>query len=319
MIQLVMLKEGGKPFQPVVQSGVELEWERAGTPGKLTFTVLKDAALNFHEGDAVKLFVDQKPVFFGFVFTKKRSNDGSIQVTAYDQLRYLKNKFTYCYSMTATTFLRRIAEDFQLETGELEDTGWVIPPRTEENKTLIDMLQTALDLTMQNTGKLYVLYDDCRKLTLRAAGSMKLDLVVNPATAQNFDYSSGIDGETYNQVLLAPKGQNVSPGSSYVASDKTNIGRWGLLQYFESLDSEKENQLEKANNLLRLYNRKTRSLTVSGVLGDIRVRGGSSVPVGLDLGDLELNHYLLVDKVKHKFQPEGHTMDLTLRGGPLDA
>ena len=40
-----------------------------GVQGKLTFKVVKDAILNFTEGDAVRFRVNGANVFFGFVFS----------------------------------------------------------------------------------------------------------------------------------------------------------------------------------------------------------------------------------------------------------
>ena len=66
--------------------------------------------------------------------------------------------------------------------------------------------------------------------------------------------------------------------------------------------------------MLKMYDGKRRTLSVSGAFGDIRVRGGSLVPVILTLGDVDAKSYLLVDKAKHTFKDGRHTMDLTLRG-----
>ena len=62
-------------------------------PGNLTFSKsFNDDTFNFSEGSAVRMRVDKDNVFFGFVFKQQRSKDNIITVTAYDQLRYLKNK-----------------------------------------------------------------------------------------------------------------------------------------------------------------------------------------------------------------------------------
>ena len=82
----------------------------------------------------------------------------------------------------------------------------------------------------------------------------------------------------------------------------------------ESID-EKTNGQAKADAMLKLHDQKTRNLTVKGCFGDIRVRGGSMVAVSLDLGDIIAKQYLMVEKVKHTFKNNEHTMDLTLRGG----
>ena len=55
-------------------------------------------------------------------------------------------------------------------------------------------------------------------------------------------------------------------------------------------------------------------MKVTGAFGDISVRGGTLIPVKLYLGDVTVNNYMLVEKVKHIFSDDHHTMDLTLDG-----
>ncbi len=90
----LLIGHGNELSQPLVKEGIQWNTERYGSPSSLKFTVIKDPSLNFSEGDAVRMKVDNQEVFYGFVFTKKRSKDESIDVVAYDQMRYLKNKDT---------------------------------------------------------------------------------------------------------------------------------------------------------------------------------------------------------------------------------
>lgn len=137
---------------PVVEEGARLTLERKGTPGKLEFTVVKGPGLNFAEGDPVKLTVNGTAMFYGFVFKKKRDKGGTIDVVAYDQLRYLKNKDTITEEgLKASDLLKRIATDFRLNLGTVEDTGYTLETIVEENQTLFDMIQSALDETLMNT------------------------------------------------------------------------------------------------------------------------------------------------------------------------
>lgn len=88
---LIADPSGSKAYLPIVEEGIEWTTERRSAPGKLTFKVVKDGIIDFQEGAAVRLKVDGKGVFFGFVFSKKRGKDQIITVTAYDQLRYLND------------------------------------------------------------------------------------------------------------------------------------------------------------------------------------------------------------------------------------
>ena len=95
--------------------------------------------------------------------------------------------------------------------------------------------------------------------------------------------------------------------------DNNTIKQWGTLRYFEEVKNPTIGQ-NKADSLLKLYNRKTRKLKISGAFGSVDVRGGTLIPVKLDLGDIQTNNFMLVDKVTHKFNNDYYTMDLTLEG-----
>lgn len=161
----LLIGHGDKLFYPIVQDGIEWSLERKCVPGKLTFKVLYDSTFPFEEGDPVRFGVDGKNLFYGYIFSKNRSKDGIISITAYDQMRYLKNKDSYIYeNKTAGELIRMIADDFGLETGTIEETGYRIAQRAEKDKTLFDIIQNAIDITAQSTGILYTLYDDFGKL-----------------------------------------------------------------------------------------------------------------------------------------------------------
>ncbi|TCL35653.1 hypothetical protein EV210_111119 [Anaerospora hongkongensis] len=311
----IIVQNGEKVFEPVVEEGITWETERKGVPGKLTFNVLKDDVIDFTEGNTVKMAVDSKNVFYGYVFTKKRDKDGIISVTAYDQLRYLKNKDALWYiNKSAADVVKMLAADFKLKVGEIEDTVYVIPKRTEENVTLFDIIQNALDLTLLNKKKLYVLYDDFGQLTLKDVESMKLDLLIDGDTAENYSYTSSIDNSTYNRIRLYYDNKDTGKRELYITLDSSTQLQWGILQYCESIE-EKCNGKAKADALLQLYNRKTRNLAINNAFGDIRVKAGTSIGVQLDLGDIAVNNYMLVEKAKHVFNNKEHLMNLTLRGG----
>lgn len=320
-VELLIGNESGtKAYLPVVEEGIEWTTKRKNTAGKLTFNVLKDDALDFSEGCSVRVRENGENVFFGFVFKQQRNKESLVTVTAYDQLRYLKNEDTIVYEdKTADQFIRMIAEDYSLNVGTLENTGYVFESRVEENTSLFEMIQNALDLTLTNTGKMFVLYDDFGKLTLKPLSSMIVGspgayLMIDEETGENFEYTSSIDDNTYNRIKLAYDNEDTGLREIYIAQDSGNMNRWGILQYFDTL-KKGENGQAKADALLKLYNKKTRSLKLTNVLGDNRVRGGSMLVVNLDLGDMKLKNFMLVESCKHIYKENEHWMDLTLVGG----
>ncbi|HFL3630862.1 TPA: NlpC/P60 family protein [Clostridioides difficile] len=304
-------------YEPAVLDNITWEIERRGSPSKLEFTIVMDDILEFCEGNSVRLYYKGIGIFYGYIFQKKRDKENHIKIVAYDQLRYFKNKDTYVYNnQTASELVKMLAKDFNLKYNVIEDTKYKIS-RIEENKTLFDMILTALDDTLREKKEMYVLYDDFGRLTLKNVASMKLDTVMNNDVIEDFDYNSSIDSDTYTKIKLVRDNEETGKRDVYIAQDSTHMRSWGILQMFDTVDknmSEAEIK-QKCDILLKLYNKKTKSLSLKNALGDIRVRAGCLVPVFLNLGDIELQNYMLVEKVKHTFENNSHFMDLTLVDG----
>ena len=311
----IFILNNKKIYEPCVCDNVQWVTERKGVPSKLTFEVIKDKSLKITEGNAIKMLVGKKKVFFGYVFEKSRSKDKKIKVTCYDQLRYFKNKDTYQYkNKTATQVLKMICDDFGVKTDKLTDTKYIIKKKLEKNKTLFDIVQNALDDTMTNTKKIYVLYDKFGRIKLQELSKMKSNYVIHKTTAQDYDYKTSIDKDTYNKVKLTYDNKKTGKRDIYIAKDSKNINEWGVLQYYGELQ-DGENGKYKASQLLKFYDQKTRSLTVKGAVGDVSVRAGVSPIVVLNLGDVKLKTHMLCEKVTHTFKNNEHTMDLDLIGG----
>lgn len=325
MIELLIANEtGSQVYQPAVEEGIEWTTQRSGTPGKLTFKVLKDDTMSFTEGSAVRLKDGDDKIFYGFIFTQSRQKDQIITITAYDQLRYLQNKDTKIYEgKTATQFIRMLGADYTLNIGTMENTGYIITSRVEENTSLFDMIGNALDLTLANTGKMFILYDDFGKLTLKSLDNMRVGsgdtfLMIDEESGEDFEYKSSIDSDTYNKIKLTYDNEDTGTREIYIAQSGANINKWGMLQYFDTLQKG-ENGQAKADALLKLYNKKTRNLKLTNVFGDNRVRAGSLIVVNLSLGDVTVKNFMLVEKCTHTYKESEHWMDLTLRGGEFVA
>lgn len=303
-------------YEPVVEGSITWETQRNGQPGKCSFTILSESVLKIEEGNAVRLDVNGKTVFFGYIFDRSWSREGEVKVSAYDQLRYLKNKDSYNYTDLSTgEVILMIARDYNLQTGNLIDTGYKFS-RNRPDKTLFDIILDSLDLTLIHTGKMYVLYDDAGKLVLNNVENMKLDIMIDGSTAQDYDYKVSIDSNTYNQIKIYYDNNETKKREIYMTKDTANINKWGILQKDESIEKGTDGQMV-AEKYLSLYNQPSRSLTIKGAFGDIRVRAGCLIPVFLDIKEMELKNYLLVESASHKIDEGIHTMDLTLRGAGI--
>ena len=310
-----------KCYIPVVQDGIMIEYYRKGQPGKMTFKVVQDELLDIQEGYRVKVQRGDTGIFFGFVFARKLDKDNILSVTCYDQLRYLKNEQIYnTTNKKASEIIKQLAEDFQLQIGDIADTGYVIPRFRAGTQTLFDLMQTAIDITTEATKNLYVLYDDYGKLTLKNINDMRVDILIDSETAENFNFASDIDKDTYNEIVLYFDNKDTHEHEiSNIAYDTENIANWGLLRKIKSVNPEKPINLDElAKAMLKRYNRVRRTLTIRNAIGDDRVRGGSSLFVKLYIDKQEINMKMLVEAVKHTYTNNAHFMDLTLKGGMFE-
>ena len=310
------IKTTNGAIAPAILEGITWITERRGTPGKLTFKCLFDENNSFEEGDLVTVKYRGQKVFYGFIFAISRDRDKILSVTAYDQLRYLKNKDVYEYrNKKASEVITMLANDFNLQLGEIEDTKFIIPKRLEDGVSLFDIILTALGITLQNTKKMYILYDEFGKLTLKDVESMKINFVVDATVSENFLYKSSIENSA-NTVKVVKSDSKAGKREIYIAKDSSNINKWGVLQHYDTL-GEKENGAMKAEALLKLHNRKFKTLTIKNVFGDVRVRAGTSIVVTLDLGDIKVSNYMLVESAKHIFNNQEYLMNLTVRGADI--
>lgn len=297
-------------------TNITYETNRTGSPGTLKFTVLKSGTLSFVEGDVVRFSVDGKLIFFGWVFTKSKDRWGEIDVTCYDRMRYLKANASYSfYGQTAGDIIKQIADDFQLETADIADTGFAIPSLIETDQSCLDIIQGVVEQTLLNTGKLYVFYDNGDGLCLTAAEDMKSNIMIgDKSLVLDYTYKTDIDEQTYNSVKIAMANEETGKADVYVARDTDNIARWGLLQLYQKVDNDSNSaQLKaQAEATLSYYNRRLRTLKVSS-LGVLGLRAGQMILMQIEnLGDINLNQWLLIEKITHTFENDKHTMDIEL-------
>ena len=125
---------------------------------------------------------------------------------------------------------------------------------------------------MMATGKIFVLYDDVGKLSLKNVEEMKLNIMINDETAQDYDFTVSIDKDTYNQIKLFRDNDDTKKRDVFMAKHTENINKWGVLQMSESLDKGVDGQ-KIAETYLGLYNRPARSLSIKGAFGDIKGPG----------------------------------------------
>lgn len=319
-IDLTIKAHNGGIFTPFVLDGAKWTSKRRSSPSKLEFEILKDSKFTVEEGQCVEMLWHDNKMFKGYIFKYSFNDEDTISITAYDQLRYLKNKDTYVFEgKTASNIIASIAGDFNMKLGVIAPTAYAIPNYPCDNQSLYDIIEGALDETLKVQKKLYIFYDDFGELTLKPLDDMKVDnFAITANNACNFDFSSSIDDDTYNQIKLYSNNEDKGVRDIYVEKDSNNQKKWGILQLYEEV-KKGENGKIKAQTLLNLYNNPTRTFSIGDIEGNAKVRAGSLVAVKMNLGNgINLSNNFLVESCTHKFSNNDHRMDLSLRGGKLD-
>jgi len=296
---------------------VEYSTNRTGSPGKLTFSLINDAGLKFEEGNTVRFSVNGTPVFFGYIFVKIVNRWGQLSIVAYDQIRYLKANDSYVFTgATAGQVIQYIANQFNLKCGIIENTGYAIPSLIRENKSCLDIINYAVELTTRNTGKVFIFYDDAGFLSLRSAANLKSDAVIGQKSLlTEYDYKSEIDSGTHNQIKLVRPNTDTGKADTYIIKDSASINKWGLLQKYETVNEEMNPAqiTNQAKTMLAYYNRALQTLSVQS-LGVLGIRAGSMVMLNIpNLDKISLSQYFLLDKVDHVFSSNSHIMQLQMR------
>ncbi len=321
MLMVFIDKKDGNVWN-ISQLVADVTWKtsRIGKAGSLSFTLIKnspdqDQSFSYANGDIVYVQMqDGAKVFYGYIFSIDGGKDEAVKITCYDQLRYLMASETYVFAnVTAAEVVKQIATDFKLKLGQIDDTGYRIPTMSEDNQKLMDIICKALDLTLINAGKNYVLFDDFGTLSVRNVEDFLLDFIIGDQSLMtDYSHKVSIDSDTYNKVKLYRDNKVTGKRDAYIAQDSANMAKWGVLQLSQSVDEEmNEAQIsELLDALITLKNRETKGLKVEAI-GDIRVRAGRYIRIQIE--EYGINQPFLVDECTHSFDGVNHTMSLELK------
>ncbi|GAC41909.1 XkdQ/YqbQ family protein [Paenibacillus popilliae] len=314
-IQLLYQNINGGAKHDITTLVTALSWstKRAGAPGTLDITIISDPDVKIDHGSILALKNGGEGLFYGYVFKHSRNDKDKIQITAYDQLRYLKNKDTYVFKgKRADQVVATIAADFKIKIGNLANTGYVIPRMVMDSKNLFDIILHALDLTLIHSKRMFYLWDDYGLLRISNVkdGHTALNLGDGSLVA-DYEYQSDIDSDTANRIKLVRDNKETGKRDVYIVENTDNQKRWGMLQHYDKVD-EKLNKAQietQADNLLALKNRPTRTLTIEAI-ADLTVRAGRSVFV--KIADIGISGWYVIDECKHNLIDEKMSLKLVV-------
>lgn len=264
------------------------------------------------EGDRVRLLREGQAVFDGFVFQTERDGRGQ-RVLCYDRVKYLLYKDTKVFrNRTAGEIAGEILKERQLKTGGLAETGYVLPLLAMEGQTLLQMIRKALEETRAATGKEFVLYDNAGEMVLREAAENPAGvLLCGENQILSYQEKSDIDGGTFNRFKIWQEDGRSGFRRVTVENDGDSQEKWGVLQYFERVDSRLNaaQVKERIAALRKSAGQARRTLEVQG-LADWVCRAGTTALVRLGTEAAEV---CLIEEAEQRFSGGQERMSLRLR------
>lgn len=312
MIELFVIKDT-EWFELVAES-VSLEGHRYQAPRSIEATiVIKQGDQTYYsvtEGDTVLFKWKGKELFRGIVFART-PDEHTLAFSAYDMLQYLvKNQDVYVFSnQRADQMIRRIANDFQIPTTSIANTGHTIKSLVIKNDTtLYDIILKALKQTKSQTGRHYQLYSEKGKLGLRAwPDPSEVWVLETGVNITGYQYSTSIN-DTATRVVLRRQKDNKTYKAS--AKDSSGLNKYGVLQYTETVtDDINQAQLQQRADV-RLAEKKgvKKELKNIQAVGIPEVQSG--LPVYISIPEAGIKKTYWVDTDRHEFKGTKHTMTI---------
>ncbi|MEC1527133.1 XkdQ/YqbQ family protein [Bacillus spizizenii] len=312
MIELFVIKD--TEWLELVAESVSLEGHRYQAPRSIEATiVIKQGDQTYYsvtEGDTVLFKWKGKELFRGIVFART-PDEHTLAFSAYDMLQYLvKNQDVYVFSnQRADQMIKRIANDFQIPTTSIANTGHTIKSLVIKNDTtLYDIILKALKQTKSQTGRHYQLYSEKGKLGLRAwPDPSEVWVLETGVNITGYQYSTSIN-DTATRVVLRRQKDNKTYKAS--AKDSSGVNKYGVLQYTETVtDDINQAQLQQRADV-RLAEKKgvKKELKNIQAVGIPEVQSG--LPVYISIPEAGIKKTYWVDTDRHEFKGTKHTMTI---------
>lgn len=198
--------------------------------GQISFTMLHpDCQSLFKEGDRVRLYLNDKCRFCGFIFTRDFSQKGEMSVTAFDYLRYFKVPLSYDKNMmtaedgktglTISEIFRKLCQDLKIPFDVYTNSSVIVPPQRYDMKSAFNIMEFAINQTIinssQNRKEYFTFFHESNleneQELKNTGGNVQLHLRNNLTTnvpitdsdlIVDYNYKTTIDSQTFNRVIL---------------------------------------------------------------------------------------------------------------------
>ena len=292
---------------------ITVETKLDGEAGKLSCILQKDPnnLLQVANGSIISFIVDGTGFFFGYVFKIGTDANENYKITAYDQLRYLKNSDVMTTSgTTASNIFAKICQNYGLRYNIKVPTGYVPETYLHNNKTLYAIVKRGMDLASINDKARYFIADRFGTLEWSEFSYEKTNIQLGGGSMlTDYTYEKSIDNETYNQVKFYRDNKDTGKRDIWIVNDTDNIKRWGLLQMLKKADDDENSAKvrEQAQNYLSIKNKEveTLKLQAEGIKELVVGRGIKFV-----LPREGIDKWMWIKSARHTFTKYQHTMEL---------
>lgn len=273
---------------------------------------LRELYMKLQKGGELRFLLDDQELFRGVLFADEIDSKGQMSLTAYDENIYLtKSKDTKIFrGQTASAVVKRLCNEFSIPMGEVQDTGYVIPKLVLRDKTLFEMMVTALTESEKQNGQRFWITSRKGKLQVLARKEQKGKWVLeNGVNLLGASYSQSIE-ETRTQIkVIGEDGKKKELSAS--AKDSELIRKFGVMQHLEKPDQAMtSSQMEqRAKQLLKDLATIEDQARIE-CLGIADVVSGSCVYVKESVTGILGGYYVSADE--HHFEHGKHMMSLTL-------
>jgi len=232
-------------------------------------------------------------------------------LTAYDLMFYLnKNKDTFVFRQkTASEIFKEVCERFEMSTGTIDNSVYIIDNLTCKNKSAYDIMVEVMAITYKNTNKRYYVRASNGSVHFLKRRNQAQVLVIE--TENNLSgYNVSEDASNlYNRVKLITTAGALD--HTVVQNDKVSQQKYGVLQYFERQSEFIRPSATKglADAILKEKSVLNKKISVNCVGDDSIITGNAVI---LNIPNLGISKAFYVDSDNHTYDDGHHEMTLNL-------
>jgi len=292
---------------------IEVKQSLGDSAGQLTCLLQKDPnnLLQIANGSIISFIVDKVGFFYGYVFKIGTDADENYKITAYDQMRYLKNSDVYVFkNLTASQIFEKICKDYNLRYTVKVPSNYKPEAYLFDNKTLYSIIKRGMDYANVNENAQYFIQDRFGTLTWSELSYEKTNIQLGDnSLVTSYTYEKSIDNDTYNQVKMYRENKTTGKRDVWLVKDSNNIKKWGILQFLKKADDDANaSQVkETAKNYLKVKNQQTETFKLEAE-GIKELVAGKGIKVSIPREGI--NKWMWIKTSTHKFTKFTHTMEL---------